>query len=44
MEYECESQLREMMKMTYVYPGDGDSFEDLSWERAFSIYEDVYRE
>ena len=37
-------QLREMMRMSYVYPGDGDEFVDLSWERAFSIYEDVYRE
>ena len=43
-EYGCEMQLREMMRMSYVYPGDGDEFVDLSWERAFSIYEDVYRE
>lgn len=28
-EYECEEQLRGMMKMTYVYPDDGDMFEDL---------------
>ena len=43
-DYGCEMQLREMMRMSYVYPGDGDEFIDLSWERAFSIYEDVYRE
>lgn len=30
--------------MTYVYAADGDTFVDLSWERAFRIYEDVYRE
>jgi hypothetical protein len=43
-EYECEDQLRELMIMSYVYPADGDTFVDLSWERAFSIYEDVYHE
>ena len=43
-EYECEEQLRSMMVMTYVYPGDGDTFEDRSWERAFSIRENVVKE
>ena len=43
-DYKCEEQLRSMMKISYVYPGDGDTFEDFSWERAFSIREDVYRE
>ena len=28
--YECEDELREMMTMNYVYPGDGDEFEDSS--------------
>ena len=43
-EYDCEMELRKMMRMSYVYEGDGDSFEDFSWERAFSIYENVNRE
>lgn len=43
-ECECEDELRSMMRTSYVYPGDGDSFNDLSWERAFSVNEEVYRE
>lgn len=31
VDYECENAPREMI-MSYTYPGDGDTFVDLSWE------------
>ncbi|GJW55846.1 retrovirus-related pol polyprotein from transposon TNT 1-94, partial [Tanacetum coccineum] len=37
----CE---RNMMKLEYIYEGDGDVFVDYSWERALSIDDEVYPE
>ncbi|GJW29241.1 hypothetical protein Tco_0046116 [Tanacetum coccineum] len=34
--------LRDMMKLEYIYEGDGDVFFDYSWERALSIDDEVY--
>ena len=37
VDYECQEMLRSMMTMTYIYPADGDKFEDYSWERALAL-------
>ncbi|GJX33027.1 hypothetical protein Tco_0242882 [Tanacetum coccineum] len=37
----CE---RNIMKLEYIYKGDGDVFVDYSWERALSIDDEVYLE
>ncbi|GJX24154.1 hypothetical protein Tco_0228599 [Tanacetum coccineum] len=42
-DYGCEDRLRNLMKMVYMHD-DGDSFTDYSWERVFSIRENVYKE
>ncbi|GJX81010.1 hypothetical protein Tco_0329159 [Tanacetum coccineum] len=40
--YGFEDTLRNMMKLEYIYKGDGDVFVDYSWERALSINDEVY--
>ncbi|GJY62711.1 hypothetical protein Tco_0464171 [Tanacetum coccineum] len=42
--YGFEDILREMMKLEYIYEGDGDIFVDYSWERALSIDNEIYPE
>ncbi|GJS28522.1 hypothetical protein Tco_0489142 [Tanacetum coccineum] len=42
--YGFEDTLREMMKLEYIYEGDGDIFVDYSWERALSIDNEIYPE
>ncbi|GJY39940.1 hypothetical protein Tco_0426304 [Tanacetum coccineum] len=42
--YGFEDTLREMMKLEYIYEGDGDVFVDYSWERALSIDNEIYPE
>ncbi|GJZ24846.1 hypothetical protein Tco_0562305 [Tanacetum coccineum] len=42
--YGFEDTLREMMKLEYIYEGDGDIFVDYSWERALSINNEIYPE
>nr|GEU72070.1 hypothetical protein [Tanacetum cinerariifolium] len=42
--YGFEDTLRNMMKLEYIYEGDGDVFVDYSWERALSINDEVYHE
>ncbi|GJU45132.1 hypothetical protein Tco_1202398 [Tanacetum coccineum] len=42
--YGFEDTLRNMMKLEYIYEGDGDVFVDYSWERALSIDDEVYPE
>ncbi|GJZ23773.1 hypothetical protein Tco_0561232 [Tanacetum coccineum] len=42
--YGFEDTLRNMMKLEYIYEGDGDVFVDYSWERALSIDDEVYSE
>ncbi|GJV10997.1 hypothetical protein Tco_1352538 [Tanacetum coccineum] len=42
--YGFEDTLREMMKLEYIYKGDGDVFVDYSWERALSIDNEIYPE
>ncbi|GKD29034.1 retrovirus-related pol polyprotein from transposon TNT 1-94 [Tanacetum coccineum] len=42
--YCFEDTLREMMKLEYIYEGDGDIFVDYSWERALSINNEIYPE
>ncbi|GKC41731.1 hypothetical protein Tco_1059453 [Tanacetum coccineum] len=42
--YGFEDILREMMKLEYIYEGDGDIFIDYSWERALSIDNEIYLE
>ncbi|GJT19915.1 retrovirus-related pol polyprotein from transposon TNT 1-94 [Tanacetum coccineum] len=42
--YCFEDTLREMMKLEYIYEGDGDVFVDYSWERALSIDNEIYHE
>ncbi|GJY23034.1 hypothetical protein Tco_0396692 [Tanacetum coccineum] len=42
--YGFEDTLREMMKLEYIYKGDGDIFVDYSWERALSIDNEIYLE
>ncbi|GKE21929.1 hypothetical protein Tco_1433441 [Tanacetum coccineum] len=41
--YKFEETLKNKMKYEYLH-NDGDIFVDYSWERAFSIYGDVYPE
>ncbi|GJS36356.1 hypothetical protein Tco_0534738 [Tanacetum coccineum] len=40
--YGFEDTLRKMMKLEYIYEGDGDIFVDYSWERALSIDNEIY--
>ncbi|GJS00226.1 hypothetical protein Tco_0316734 [Tanacetum coccineum] len=40
--YGLEDTLREMMKLEYIYEGDGDVFVDYSWERALLINYEIY--
>nr|GEY23809.1 hypothetical protein [Tanacetum cinerariifolium] len=42
--YGFEDTLREMMKLEYIYKGDGDVFFDYSWERALLIDDEIYPE
>nr|GEY07564.1 hypothetical protein [Tanacetum cinerariifolium] len=42
--YGFEDTLREMMKLEYIYEGDGDVFVDYSWEGALSINNEIYPE
>ncbi|GJZ45813.1 hypothetical protein Tco_0593409 [Tanacetum coccineum] len=42
--YGFEDTLREMMKLEYIYEGDGDIFVNYSWERALSIDNEIYPE
>nr|GEV81089.1 hypothetical protein [Tanacetum cinerariifolium] len=42
--YGFEDTLREMMKLEYIYKGDGDVFVDYSWERALSTDNEIYPE
>ncbi|GKD47885.1 hypothetical protein Tco_1276861, partial [Tanacetum coccineum] len=42
--YGFEDTLREMMKLEYIYEGDGDLFVDYSWERVLSIDDEIYPE
>ncbi|GJY28031.1 hypothetical protein Tco_0403798, partial [Tanacetum coccineum] len=42
--YGFEDTLREMMKLEYIYEGDGDVFVDYLWERALSIDNEIYPE
>ncbi|GJY99802.1 hypothetical protein Tco_0517232 [Tanacetum coccineum] len=42
--YGFKDTLREMMKLEYIYEGDGDIFVDYSWERALSIDNEIYSE
>ncbi|GJU85457.1 hypothetical protein Tco_1293003 [Tanacetum coccineum] len=42
--YGFEDNLRNMMKLKYIYEGDGDVFVDYSWERSLSIDDEVYPE
>ncbi|GJU67331.1 retrovirus-related pol polyprotein from transposon TNT 1-94 [Tanacetum coccineum] len=42
--YGFEDTLREMMKLEYIYEGDGDVFVDYSWEIALSIDNEIYPE
>ncbi|GKB29731.1 hypothetical protein Tco_0869132 [Tanacetum coccineum] len=42
--YGFEDILRNMMKLEYIYEGDGDVFVDYSWEIALSIDNEVYPE
>ncbi|GJU34302.1 hypothetical protein Tco_1182656 [Tanacetum coccineum] len=42
--YGFEDTLREMMKLEYIYEGDGDIFVDYSWERALLIDNEIYLE
>nr|GEV39945.1 hypothetical protein [Tanacetum cinerariifolium] len=42
--YGFEDTLREMMKLEYIYEGDGDVFVDYSWEIALSIDNVIYPE
>ncbi|GJY25894.1 hypothetical protein Tco_0400620 [Tanacetum coccineum] len=42
--YGFEDILREIMKLEYIYEGDGDIFVDYSWERALSIDNEIYPE
>ncbi|GKC39405.1 hypothetical protein Tco_1051789 [Tanacetum coccineum] len=42
--YGFEYTLRNMMKLEYIYEGDGDVFVDYSWEKALSIDDEVYPE
>ncbi|GKE83612.1 hypothetical protein Tco_1557354, partial [Tanacetum coccineum] len=39
--YDFEDTLREMMKLEYIYEGDGDIFVYYSWERALSIDNEI---
>ncbi|GKA09366.1 hypothetical protein Tco_0688697 [Tanacetum coccineum] len=40
--YGFEDTLREMMKLEYIYEGDGDVFVDYSWEIALLIDYEIY--
>ncbi|GJY00419.1 hypothetical protein Tco_0357437 [Tanacetum coccineum] len=42
--YGFEDTLREMMKLEYIYEGDGVIFVDYSWERSLSIDNEIYPE
>nr|GEZ30463.1 hypothetical protein [Tanacetum cinerariifolium] len=42
--YGFEDTLLEMIKLEYIYEGDGDVFIDYSWERALSIDDEIYPE
>nr|GEX64645.1 hypothetical protein [Tanacetum cinerariifolium] len=42
--YGFEDTLREMMKLEYIYEGDGDVFFYYSWERALSTDNEIYPE
>nr|GEV96278.1 hypothetical protein [Tanacetum cinerariifolium] len=42
--YGFKDTLRNMMKLEYIYEGDGDVFIDYSWEKALSINDEVYLE
>ncbi|GJV78034.1 retrovirus-related pol polyprotein from transposon TNT 1-94 [Tanacetum coccineum] len=42
--YGFEDTLREMMKLEYIYEGDGYIFVDYSWERALLIDNEIYPE
>ncbi|GKD51708.1 hypothetical protein Tco_1280684 [Tanacetum coccineum] len=42
--FKIEDTLREIMKLEYIYEGDGDVFVDYSWERALSIDIEIYPE
>ncbi|GJW46631.1 hypothetical protein Tco_0078277 [Tanacetum coccineum] len=42
--YGFKYTLREMMKLEYIYEGDGDVFVDYSWERALLIDNEIYPE
>ncbi|GJX00495.1 retrovirus-related pol polyprotein from transposon TNT 1-94 [Tanacetum coccineum] len=42
--YGFEDTLRDMMKLEYIYEGDGDIFVDYLWERALSIDNEIYPE
>nr|GEZ66204.1 hypothetical protein [Tanacetum cinerariifolium] len=42
--YGFEVTLRNMMKLEYIYEGDGDVFVDYSCDRALSINDEVYHE
>nr|GEX08523.1 hypothetical protein [Tanacetum cinerariifolium] len=42
--YGFEITLKEMMKLEYIYEGDGDVFVDYSWERAILIDDEIYPE
>ncbi|GJR26016.1 hypothetical protein Tco_1102248 [Tanacetum coccineum] len=42
--YGFEDTLREIMKLEYIYEGDGDIFVDYSWERELSIDNEIYPE
>ncbi|GJR69708.1 retrovirus-related pol polyprotein from transposon TNT 1-94 [Tanacetum coccineum] len=42
--YGFEDTLREMMKLEYIYEGDGDIFVDYLWERALLIDNEIYPE
>ncbi|GJR21483.1 hypothetical protein Tco_0970010 [Tanacetum coccineum] len=40
--YGFEDTLREMMKLKYIYEGDGDVFVDYSWERALGLIMEIF--
>ncbi|GKD72181.1 hypothetical protein Tco_1330463, partial [Tanacetum coccineum] len=42
--YGFEDTLMEMMKMEYIYEGDGDEFVNHSWERALLNDNEIYLE
>ncbi|GKA82033.1 hypothetical protein Tco_0788781 [Tanacetum coccineum] len=42
--YGFEDNMREMMKLEYIYEGDGDVFVDYSWKRALSVDNEIYPE